>query len=246
MTIHFARSTLSLPPLSPGRLPEHYQQQLQQQPLHRRPRYQASRILLAEMMQYFYGYKKLPEIHIDRNGRPMFINDKLPKFSISYAGNLVGITLCDSGYCGFSMTLLHKTRFFHEAAETHTANLSRNEATWVKNQTNPAEACSQLMVLRASIAKFFGCRQFGAKAIQLIPGAGRIKTEPDIALKALSCVEDIVAWAVAANPEAGPLNVWELSEQLQWNKLTAPNTDYTSIGPIMRFTSMSYERSLME
>jgi hypothetical protein len=44
-----------------------------------------------------YGISELPEIINEANGRPVFSDRHLPRFSISYTGNIVGVALTTEG-----------------------------------------------------------------------------------------------------------------------------------------------------
>ncbi len=46
-------------------------------------------------------------------GKPVFSDKNLPSFSISYAGNMVGVALTTEGECGLDMELQRATRGFH-------------------------------------------------------------------------------------------------------------------------------------
>mgnify|MGYP004718087343 CR=1 FL=1 len=103
MATHFARGILSArEPLS-TRLSAACHQSARRLPEYRQTRYCASRSLLAELLFMLYGISELPEIIREADGRPVFRDSHLPRFSISYAGNIVGVTLTTEGDCGLDM-----------------------------------------------------------------------------------------------------------------------------------------------
>lgn len=102
-------------------------------------------------MFMLYGIGELPEIVTLPKGKPVFSDKNLPSFSISYAGNMVGVALTTEGECGLDMELQRATRGFHNphAPDNHT--FSSNESLWIskqndltkrgRNSSHCAEAC---------------------------------------------------------------------------------------------------------
>jgi phosphopantetheinyl transferase len=115
-------------------------------PEYRQARFRASRSLLAELLFMLYGISELPEIINEANGRPVFSDRHLPRFSISYTGNIVGVALTTEGDCGLDMELQRTVRS-HDADRQ---NFSNNENLWINIQHDPDEARSQLVALRAA------------------------------------------------------------------------------------------------
>ena len=103
-----------------------------------------------------YGIGELPEIVTLPKGKPVFSDKNLPSFSISYAGNMVGVALTTEGECGLDMELQRATRGFHSphAPDNHT--FSSNESLWISKQNDPNEARAQLITLRRSVLKLTG------------------------------------------------------------------------------------------
>ena len=105
MATHFARGILTEGHLISVRLPSQCHQEARNIPPHRQSRFLASRGLLAELMFMLYGIGELPEIVTLPKGKPVFSDKNLPSFSISYAGNMVGVALTTEGECGLDMEL---------------------------------------------------------------------------------------------------------------------------------------------
>lgn len=63
-------------------------------------------------MFMLYGISELPEIIIQAKGKPAFRDKNLPGFSISYAGNMVGVALTTEGECGLDMELQRTSAAF--------------------------------------------------------------------------------------------------------------------------------------
>ncbi len=97
MATHFARGILTEGHLISVRLPSQCHQEARNIPPHRQSRFLASRGLLAELMFMLYGIGELPEIVTLPKGKPVFSDKNLPSFSISYAGNMVGVALTTEG-----------------------------------------------------------------------------------------------------------------------------------------------------
>lgn len=113
MATHFARGILTEGHLVSARLPSPCHIEARDLPAHRRTRFLASRSLLAELMFMLYGTSTLPEIVTEAKGKPVFRDKNLPGFSISYAGNIVGVVLTTEGTCGLDMELQRATRGFN-------------------------------------------------------------------------------------------------------------------------------------
>ena len=177
-------------------------------------RFIASRALLAELLFMLYGTTKLPDIITLPEGRPVFANPELPRFSIAYTGNIVGVALTTEGDCGLDMELQRAIRGFHGGPHAHdTYPLSSNELLWVRNQNDPNEAKAQLITLRQSIRKLCGCASDDARLLQLLPGSGRLRATQATLVEALSDAEDVLIWSLAVTPAIERLNIWEFDSK---------------------------------
>ena len=116
MATHFARGILTEGRLVSARISSACHSEALKLPEHRRTRFLASRALLAELMFMLYGTSELPEIITQPEGRPVFADPDLPRFSIAYTGNIIGVALTTEGDCGLDMELQRATRGFHGAS----------------------------------------------------------------------------------------------------------------------------------
>ncbi len=196
MATHFARGILSTgEPLS-TRLSAACHQSARLLPTYRQARFCASRSLLAELLFMLYGISELPEIINEANGRPVFSDRQLPRFSIAYTGNIVGVALTTEGDCGLDMELQRTVRS-HDA-DRH--NFSNNENLWINIQHDPDEARSQLVALRRSVLKLTG---EASTQLQLLPGSGRLRTAGSQPIEAVCDAESLLVWSIAATPNIG-------------------------------------------
>ncbi len=203
MATHFARGILSTgEPLS-TRLSAACHQSARRLPEYRQARFRASRSLLAELLFMLYGIGELPEIVNEANGRPVFSDRHLPRFSISYTGNIVGVALTTEGDCGLDMELQRTVRS-HDADRQ---NFSNNENLWVNIQHDPDEARSQLVALRRSVLKLTG--ETSTQLQLLLLRSGRLRTAGSLPIEAVCDAESLLVWSIAATPNIGPLKVWE-------------------------------------
>ena len=168
MATHFARGILTEGRLVSARISSACHSEALTLPEHRRTRFLASRALLAELMFMLYGTSELPDIITQPEGRPVFADPDLPRFSIAYAGNIIGVALTTEGDCGLDMELQRATRSFHGGNAHEDYPLSSNEKLWVRNQNDPVEARAQLITLRQSIRKLCGCASDDASLLQLL------------------------------------------------------------------------------
>lgn len=239
MATHFARWTVNSASPFSSRLDEACLGYAQSLPERRRTRFLASRTLLAELLFMLYGIKQLPKIVTTVAGRPHFADRTLADFSIAYAGNSVGVLITTEGQCGLDMELPRS--FSALASPTPAPAFSSNESTWIDNQNDPAEARAQLRALRQSVFKVTG----NDEALQLIPGAGRLRVMNQAHIEALSDVEDILVWACTASPAIEKLSLWEFTAPQEWHSLKdVPSRRSDPDGRIIRFTSQPYEKAL--
>ena len=205
----------------------------------------ASRGLLAELMFMLYGTSELPEIAIQAKGKPVFRDKNLPAFSISYAGNMVGVVLTTEGECGLDMELQRAIRGFHSPLSAESPAFSSNENLWINNQSDPNEARAQLITLRQSVLKLTGdVLNDDPRELQLLPGAGRLKCAHVTQVEAICDAEDILVWSVAVTPAIEKLNVWEFDSKQGWKSLADIQTRANEpTGHLMRFAQLSTAKS---
>ncbi len=240
MATHFARGILNTrEPLS-TRLSAACHQSARNLPEYRQSRYRASRSLLAELLFMLYGIGELPEIISEPNGRSVFRDPHLPRFSISYAGNIVGVALTTEGDCGLDMELQHASRGVHtlHAADRYVFN--SNENLWINIQHDPDEARAQLVALRRSVLKLTG---EAPVRVQLLPGSGRLRTAGTQSIEAICDAETLLVWSIAVTPNIGPLKVWEFDSKEGWRCLPDAQTRAKETDArLMRFTSLPVEK----
>ncbi|EHM50172.1 MAG: hypothetical protein LBU96_10560 [Yokenella regensburgei] len=247
MATHFARGILSdSHPLS-VRLPAAIHHAARQLPEHRRTRYLASRALLAELMFMLYGISELPEIRSQANGKPAFSDPELPRFSMAYTGNIVGVALTTEGDCGLDMELQHSLGSVHSLHPPEHYRFSSNENLWINNQNDPHEARVQLVALRQSVLKMAGYfEQDSPGLLQLLPGSGRLRVANVMQAEAICDAEDVLVWSVAASPAIEKLRLWEYDGKNGWSSL--PDIQSRAKEPaarLMRFTSLPAEKALI-
>ncbi|MCT4713987.1 hypothetical protein MUA01_03135 [Enterobacteriaceae bacterium H18W14] len=238
MATHFARWTINSSYPSSSRLDPECFSYAQTLPERRRARFLASRTLLAELLFMLYGIKKLPKIITTVAGRPHFADRTFTDFSIAYAGNSVGVLVTTEGRCGLDMELPRS--FGAIPSSLPTPAFSSNESTWINNQNDPTEARSQLRTLRQSVFKVTGSDE----ALQLIPGAGRLRVMNQSHIEAISDVEDILVWSCTVSPAIEKLSLWEFDGQGWMSLKDVPSRRSDPDGRIIRFTSQPYEKAL--
>jgi len=188
-----------------------------------------------------YGISELPEIIDEENGKPAFRDEHLPRFSISYAGNIIGVALTTEGDCGLDMELPHASRALHASHDTECYVFNSNERIWISNQHDPDEARAQLDALRKSVMKLTGET---ALNLQLLPGSGRLRTSGTQSIEAVCDAETVLVWSIAASPDIGQLKVWEYNAKEGWRSL--PDAQTRAKEPsarLMRFTSLPVEKA---
>jgi phosphopantetheinyl transferase len=245
MATHFARGILTEGRLLSVRLPSACHNESRKLPEHRRSRFIASRALLAELLFMLYGTSELPEMIVQPEGRPVFADPELPRFSIAYTGNIVGVALTTEGDCGLDMELQRATRSFHGSHVHDAYPLSSNEKLWVRNQNDSNEAKAQLITLRQSIQKLTGCAVDDASLLQLLPGSGRLRSTKATRVEALSDAEDVLIWSIAVTPAIERLKIWEFDSRHGWRSLPdVPARANEPAARLMRLTSLPAEKAL--
>ena len=244
MATHFARGILTEGRLVSARLSSSCHSEALTLPEHRRTRFLASRALLAELLFMLYGTTELPDIITQPEGRPVFADPELPRFSIAYTGNIIGVALATEGDCGLDMELQRATRGFHGANPHDDYPLSSNEQLWVRNQNDPIEARAQLITLRQSIRKLCGCASDDASLLQLLPGSGRLRAAKATLVEALSDAEDVLIWSIAVTPAIERMKIWEFDSQQGWRSLPdVPERANEPAARLMRLTSLPAEKA---
>ncbi|TNV21148.1 hypothetical protein FH968_06820 [Buttiauxella sp. B2] len=239
MATHFARWTIN--PKSPfsSRLNEECHAQARQMPEHRRSRFLASRSLLAELLHRLYGIQQLPKITTTVAGRPYFADSSLMDFSISYAGNKVGVLVTTEGRCGLDIEINQSFGYLPSVASGST--FRSNESIWISNQKNPDEAKAQLRTLHQSAFKLTGREE----NLQLLPEAGRIRVSDQSEIEAISDVEGLLVWGCVVSPAIEKLSLWEFESPQNWHSLWDVKARYRDPnGSIIRLTSMSSEKAV--
>lgn len=245
MATHFARGLLSEGRLLSVRLSSSCHDEARKLADHRRSRFLASRALLSELLFMLYGTSELPEMITQPEGRPVFADPELPRFSIAYTGNIVGVALTTEGDCGLDMELQRATRGFFGAHAHDGYPLSSNEKLWVRNQNDPNEAKAQLITLRQSIQKLSGCAVDDASLLQLLPGSGRLRATNATRVEALSDAEDVLIWSIAVTPAIERLKIWEFDSREGWRSLPdVPARANEPAARLMRLTSLPAEKAL--
>ncbi|VDZ81967.1 phosphopantetheinyl transferase [Salmonella bongori] len=180
-----------------------------------------------------------------RRVNPRVRDKNLPGFSISYAGNMVGVALTTEGECGLDMALQRTTRGFHRPSSLDRYPFSRNEVLWVANQNDPNEARAQLITLRQSVLKLTGdVMNNDPQELQLFPVAGRLKCAHVTQLEAVCDAEDVLVWSVAVTPAMEKLKVWEFDVKAGWKSLPDIQTRANEpTGRLMRFAQLSAVKS---
>ncbi|MGR5943270.1 4'-phosphopantetheinyl transferase family protein [Enterobacter sp. C4G1] len=245
MATHFARGTLTEGRLVSARISSACHTEALKLPEHRRTRFLASRALLAELMFMLYGTSELPDIITQPEGRPVFADPELPRFSISYTGNIIGVALTTEGDCGLDMELQRATNGFLGVNTLDEYPLSSNEKLWIRNQNDPSEAKAQLITLRQSIRKLSGCASDDARLLQLLPGSGRLRASKAALVEALSDAEDVLIWSIAVTPAIERLKIWEFDSGRGWHSLPdVPARANEPAARLMRLTSLPAEKAL--
>lgn len=247
MATHFARGILSDGQLVSVRLSSSCHNEARQLPQHRRTRFLASRALLAELLFMLYGTSQLPEIISRPDGKPVFRDSQLPRFSIAYAGNIVGVALTTEGECGLDMELQRAMRSFTQPDITEQYTFTSNENLWINNQNDPREARAQLVALRQSVLKLTGdAHNDSPRIIQLLPGSGRLRSARVMQIEAICDAEDVLVWSIAVTPSIDRLKVWEFDLKSGWRGLPdMVSRANEPSGRLMRFTSLPAEKALI-
>lgn len=239
MATHFARWTINSKYPFSNRLSEECHAHAWQMPEHRRSRFLASRSLLAELLHMLYGIQKLPKIVTTAAGRPHFADASLMDFSISYAGNKVGVLVTTEGQCGLDIEINQSFGALPSVASG--SNFRSNESIWINNQKNPCEARAQLRTLHQSAFKLTGRED----SLQLLPGAGRIRVSYQSEIEAISDVEGLLIWGCVVSPVIEKLSLWEFESPQNWHRLWDVKSRYSDPnGSIIRLTSMPSEKVL--
>ncbi|MCX8958435.1 4'-phosphopantetheinyl transferase family protein [Erwinia psidii] len=204
----------------------------------RKARYLAARSLLAELMWRVYGIPQLPSLAISCNGRPHFADPELPDFSIAYAGNIVGILLAEErGKTGLDMEIVRTHS--RQTLEQQALKFSSGEKAWIKAQSDPNEAATQLWALRQSVLKLTGEKEQGNDSLRLHPASGRLRLETSADIQVISDVEPLIIWSCALSPGDVQLHLWEFNGAEHWKPLKDIQISARNMEPqMLRLTNL--------
>ncbi|PKH23546.1 phosphopantetheinyl transferase [Enterobacterales bacterium CwR94] len=243
MASHFARW---IPPQThTGRLSSELIAHSQTLPERRRGRWLAARALLAELLFHVYGINKLPALTTSAAGRPCFLDNELPDFSIAYAGNMIGVLLAEeNGKAGLDMEIVRAHS--RQTLEHHHQHFTSAERAWINAQSDPAEAATQIWTLRQSILKLTdNDAQMRDRALQLHPASGRLRAMNQPNLQAICDAEPLLVWSCAFSPETDKLRLWEYQGDSLWQELRNIPLRQQSMGPrALRLTSVTAEKNI--
>ncbi|CAI1892032.1 holo-(acyl carrier protein) synthase 2 [Serratia grimesii] len=177
----------------------------------RRQRFLQGRILLAEMMFYLYGLPTLPTIATTPTGRPCFVDNHLPDFSLAYASNTVGVLLSEEGKVGLDIEVMRARGGQHKQLQYQ--YLTPAESAWISAQYDRLEAETQLWSIRQSVLKLSGQGNSGQSTLRLHPFSGHLRssTTPDVHV--MSDADEYLSWACARTPGLERLMCWQYTEQ---------------------------------
>ncbi|PWK94902.1 phosphopantetheinyl transferase [Pantoea allii] len=205
----------------------------------RRERFLAARIILKQLMQRVYGLHHLPPIVNCHNGRPAFVDPDLPDFNIAYAGNTVGVLLAEErSQVGLEIDIVRAHS--RQTQEQMMQGLSSGEITWINAQQDVPEAVTQIWTLRRSVMKLQGGDETGLTSLQLLPGAGRLRSTLHTDLQILCDAEPTLVWSCALSPQVRHLHLWEITGDGQWSELRDITLDKPDAGTQMiRLTTLN-------
>lgn len=242
MTCHFVRwtSTEALPDLQ--RLPDRLISSTQGFSAKRRERYLKSRVLLAEMMFYFFGYPLLPTLLVSPEGRPYFADPNMPNFSIGYAGNTIAILLSEEGSVGMDIEIVH-VRPTNQVVPQMQAQTQAEQA-WIDAQRDPLEAATQLCTIRQSLMKIPGVNSHPPNNLKLHPASGRLRSTCTPAVEVMSDVDDYLAWACAHIPTLNRLIMWKYTSAAGMRKSGEILQQQRQSLRYMKLTSHTIEKAI--
>ncbi|MEW5290393.1 4'-phosphopantetheinyl transferase superfamily protein [Erwinia papayae] len=243
MASHFARWPLTDTSIGTYRLPSALLDASQILSERRRTRYLAARSLLAELMWRVYGIPSLPDLATSENGRPHFADPSLPDFSIAYAGNIVGILLAEErGKAGLDMEIIRVSR---QTPARSVKSLSSAEKAWIKAQSDPEEAATQLWALRQSLLKLTGEKEQENPGLQLHPASGKLRVQEAVDIQIISDVEPLIIWSCALSPGDARLHMWEFDGRENWKQLQDIQISTRNLSPkMLRLTNLHKQEKL--
>ncbi|VED55602.1 Uncharacterised protein [Raoultella terrigena] len=162
------------------------------------------------------------------------------RFSISYAGNIVGVTLTTEGDCGLDMELQHASRGMHPLHDANRYVFNSNENLWINNQHDLMKLAPAGPLRRRSSAHRRSARAPAAAARRR--SAAYRHMQP---IEALCDAESGAGLVHCRTPGIGQLKVWEYAGSDGWR--TLPDAQARAKEPsarLMRFTSLPVEKAL--
>lgn len=132
----------------------------------RRTQFLACRVILAELLHHNYAIPQLPEIRIDSNSRPVFVDARLPDFNISHSHDTIAVAITSEGHIGLDIEQHRERKNMHKIAQTF---FSAQENQWLNQQPYPMNAFWQLWTLRESALKLYAKGVWQMKEMAIDP-----------------------------------------------------------------------------
>jgi phosphopantetheinyl transferase len=207
----------------------------------RRQRFLQGRILLAEMMFYLYGLPTLPPIATTPTGRPCFVDNHLPDFSLAYASDTVGVLLSDEGKVGLDIEVMRARGGQQKRLQDQFQTPA--ESAWISAQYDRLEAETQLWSIRQSVLKISGLGNSGQSSLLLHPFSGHLRSSITPQVQVMSDADEYLSWACAREPSLERLVCWqyEANKGLQKNGEISPRAPASSTR-FIKLTSLALHR----
>lgn len=207
----------------------------------RRQRFLQGRILLAEMMFYLYGLPTLPPIATTPTGRPCFVDNHLPDFSLAYASDTVGVLLSDEGKVGLDIEVMRARGGQQKRLQDQFQTPA--ESAWISAQYDRLEAETQLWSIRQSVLKISGLGNSGQSTLLLHPFSGHLRSSITPQVQVMSDADEYLSWACAREPVLERLVCWqyETHKGLQKNGEISPRAPASSTR-FIKLTSLLLNR----
>lgn len=178
----------------------------------RKKQYLLSRLMLRQLLisnHYLNHSQKLPEIELDQNQRPKFVQAEYPDFNLSHSGNYLAVGIVSKGKIGLDLEINRARPSFFNIAKQF---FSESEQRWIQTQNDPLSTFWQLWVMREAALKLYSKGVWQMKQLQIKMPEKQIKASfsddfyPEI-LSDKACFFDACFLGVCSNLPIDEINI---------------------------------------
>jgi 4'-phosphopantetheinyl transferase len=130
----------------------------------RKKQFLVCRSILAHLLKQYCDIPMLPVIKVEDNGRPSFLEPRLPDFNISHSQDWVAVAISLVGKVGLDIEVARPRKNYLKVAKNFFAD---DEYQWMTKQDDTLRAFWQLWTLKESALKLYAKGVWQIKSVNI-------------------------------------------------------------------------------